>query len=234
MQIEQGEPTEPESSSYELNLGDWRPFGGSAGGSPERGLLTTAHQERYEARVEAQRDRLFATAATQTAKRLEVLGWERVVLVSERQMSTRFRDLLPREIRERVVAEADLNLVREEPGVVADAIEPLIEDGWLKRTTALLALAHERAQAGGTATIGAQETLGALAAGRVDHLVLDPDHDFSDALGMIPTSIGGSGDMLGERAVEAAICTSAQVTALSSAASEALRAAGGMAALLRY
>jgi hypothetical protein len=96
------------------------------------------------------------------------------------------------------------------------------------------ALAHQRALAGCAATIGAQETLGALAEGRVDHLVLDTDHDFSSAAAMIPPSIGGPSEMLGERAVEAAIGASAQVTACSMAVSETLRDAGGMAALLRY
>jgi peptide subunit release factor 1 (eRF1) len=211
-----------------------RPFGGSAGGSPARGLQTVSHQERYRARVEAQRDQLFETAVTETAKRLDSLGWERIVLVSERQVATRFREVLPTEISERVVAEADLNLFAEEPNAIADAIEPLIEDAWLKRTSAVIELAHERARAGGPATIGAQESLGALAEGRVDHLVLDPDHDFSSAAGMIPPSIGGPSDMLGERAVEAAIRSSARVTALTTAASEGLRDAGGMVALLRY
>jgi predicted hotdog family 3-hydroxylacyl-ACP dehydratase len=51
---------------------------------------------------------------------------------------------------------------------------------------------------------------------------------------MIPPSIGGPADMLGERAVETAISTAAQVTALPTTASETLRDAGGMVALLRY
>jgi hypothetical protein len=75
--IEQGEATEPENSSFGLSLGDWRPFGGSAGGSPARGLQITSHVEQYRARVEAQRDRLFETAAKETAIRLEALGWGR-------------------------------------------------------------------------------------------------------------------------------------------------------------
>ncbi|HEY3727419.1 MAG TPA: VLRF1 family aeRF1-type release factor [Solirubrobacteraceae bacterium] len=234
VQIEQAEATEPENSSYELTLGDWRPFGGTAGGSPARGLQAVSHQERYRARVEAQRDQLFEAAATQTAKRLDSLGWERIVLVSERQVATRFRESLPSEVSERVIAEADLNLVAGDPTAIADAVEPLIEDAWLNRTTALIELAHERARGGGAATIGAQETLGALAEGRVDHLVLDPDHDFSSAAGMIPPSIEGPSEMLGERAVEAAIGTSARVNALATTKSETLREAGGMVALLRY
>lgn len=234
LQIEQAEATEPENSSFELTLGDWRPFGGSAGGSAARGLLVTSHEERYQARVEAHRDRLFDTAATETAMRLEALGWERIVIVAERQVASRFREVLPAKIRERVLAEADLNLVGEEPMVIADAIEPLIEDAWHRRSQALAQLADDRARSGGAATLGPQETLGALAEGRVDHLLIDPDHDFSSAAGMIPPSIGGPADMLGERAVETAIGTSAQVTALATDASETLHAAGGMAALLRY
>jgi len=234
LQIEQAEPSEPTNSTYELSLGDWRPFGGSAGGSPGRGLQTVSHQERYEARVDAQRDQLFETAAAETAKRLRELGWERIVLVSERQVASRFRQALPAELGELVIAEADLNLHGEEPSVIADALEPLIADAWLTRTTALIGVAHDRARAGGAATLGAQETLGALAEGRVDHLILDPDYDFAQASTMIPPSIGGPADLLGERAVETAIATGAQVTALPTTASSILRASGGIVALLRY
>jgi hypothetical protein len=234
VQIEQAEATEPENASYELSLGDWRPFGGTAGGSPARGLLQTSHEERYRARVQAQRDQLYETAAMETAKRLDALGWERIVLVSERQIASRFRDALPAEIVERVVAETDLNLAGADPNAIADAIEPLIEAAWRERSAALIELAQRRTQTGGAATIGAQETFGALAEGRVDHLLIDPDHDFSAAAGMIPPSIRGPNDLLGERAVEAAIATSAQVTAFSTAASRPLQYAGGMAALLRY
>ena len=234
VQIEQAEASEPENSTYELSLGDWRPFGGTAGGSPARGAVTTSHREQYRARVEAQRDKLFETAVTETARRLDALGWERIVLVCERQVGSRFRDVLPAEISERIVAEADLNLVGEEPAAVADAVEQLIEDAWMRRAAALAELARQRVAAGGPATIGAQETLGALAEGRVAHLVLDPDHDFSAASGMLPRSIPGPPELLGERAVEAAIGTSAQVTVLPAGSSAALQDSGGMAALLRY
>lgn len=232
--IEQAEATEPENSSFALSLGDWRPFGGSAGGSPARGTQVTSHEEQYQARVEAQRDRLFATAAVETGMRLEALGWERIVLLAEGQVASRFREALPPNVRERLIAEADLNLVGEEPTVIADTVEPLIEVAWRRRTRALAALAHERASGGGAATLGPQETLGALAEGRVDHLLIDPDHDFSAAAGMIPPSIGGPAEMLGERAVEWAIATAARVTVLAGDTSATLRDAGGIAALLRY
>jgi hypothetical protein len=234
VQVEQAEATEPENSSYELQLGDWRSFGGTAGGSPERGLQPVSHREHFKARVEAQRDQLFETAASETAKRLDALGWERIMLVSERQVAARFREALPVAVSERVIAEADLNLLGEEPTVIADAIEPQIEQAWHERTTSLIALVLDRARAGGSATIGAEETFGALAEGRVDHLILDPDHDFSAVADLIPRSISGPVELLGERAIEAAIGTSAQVTVVRTPAPETLHDAGGMAALLRY
>jgi stalled ribosome rescue protein Dom34 len=234
VQIEQAEASEPPDSTYELSLGDWRPFGGSAGGSPARGLQSTAHEERYRARVEAQRDQLFETAARQTGKRLEALGWERIVLVSETQVVSRFREALPPEVAERVIAESDSNLAGEEPAAIADAIEPLIEEAWQTRSNALVELARDRARAGGPATIGAQETFGALTEGRVEHLILDPDRDLSTTGSIVPPLIEGRSELLGERAVEAAIATSAQVTAVSAVTSPVLAELGGIAALLRY
>ena len=234
LEIEQGEVAEPEDSTFELSLGDWRPFGGSAGGGPGRGLLTTAHEERYRARVEAQRDRLFETAATQTALRVDALGWERIVLLAEEQVASRFRAFLPPTVRDRVVADAHLNLIGMEPSVIAEAAEPLIEAAWQRRTDASVALACERAAGGGPATLGPEETLGVIAEGRVDHLFIDPDHDFSAAAAVVASALPGPRDLVGERAVEATIATSARVTSMSTDASPALRQANGMAALLRY
>lgn len=134
------------------------------------------------------------------------------------------------QIGERLIAEAELNLVGDELATIVDAVQPLIERAWRRRTEALIQLAHERALGGGTATLGAEETLAALAEGRVEHLILDPDHDFPAAR----NSIDGPRDMRAERAVEAAIATSAQVTSFPSGASTELRDAGGVVALLRY
>lgn len=234
LQIEQAEATEPENSIFELTLGDWTRFAGSAGGSKARERQIITQKERYEARVDAQRQHLFETAVEQTTKRLHDLGWERIVLVCETQVASRFRELLPVELRERVIGESDLDLVGEESSAIAEALEPLLAAAWLKRSTDLVELARERAQADGLATLGTQDTLRALAERRVEHLVLDPACDFSAAAGMAYPAIDGPADTIGERAVEEAFASGAQVTALASAASQSLRDAGGIVALLRY
>lgn len=234
LHLEQGEASEPDDSTFEIELGDWRPFGGSAGGSAERGLRTTSHEERLESRIEAQRDQLFETAAEAAGKRLEQLGWERIVLVSETQVATRFRAALPAKVRDHIVAETDRNLAGADPAVIADTVEPLIDQAWRARTSALVELARERAQAGGAASLGAQETFGSLAEGRVGHLLLDPAFDFSSCAGMLPAAFDGPAELLGERAVEAAVATGAEVTSLAVADSPGLAEAGGAVALLRY
>lgn len=118
-------------------------------------------------------------------------------------------------VSERVIAESDLNLVGEEPSAIAEALEPLIDDAWLTRARALADLARERTQAGGAGAVGALETLTSLAEGRVEHLILDPSADFRAVAEMVPEAISGPGELLGERAVEVAVATGAQVTALS-------------------
>jgi hypothetical protein len=51
---------------------------------------------------------------------------------------------------------------------------------------------------------------------------------------MINPEIDGAAGLIGERAVEAAVATGAQVTALPGDDSTSLRDAGGIVALLRY
>ncbi len=234
LQIEQSEATEPENSIFELELGDWRKFGGTAGGSAARGRQVISQRERYEARVDAQRHHLFEAAVSATAAHLQQLGWERIVLVCEREIATQFRQTLPSDLSERVIAEADLNILTEEPPAIADALEPLIEGAWTERTKGLVEAARERTNAGGAATLGAQETFAALAEGRVEHLLLDPEHDFSAIAGMIRPAIDCPPEMIAERAVEQAVATGSRVTVVSDENSSVLADAGGIAALLRY
>jgi hypothetical protein len=234
MDIEQGEAAEPANSVFELELGDWRPYGGSAGGSSARGAQTTSHEERFETRVDEHRDKLYSQAAAATAKRLEQLGWQRIVIASEGQVHAQFIDALPPILAQRVIATPDLNLAHMEPHEVAEVLEPLIEEAWERSASKLAGEIHDHALAGGPGSLGVDETLAALGEGRVEHLVLDPEIDFAAALTTVPDAIGGPAELLGERAVEKALATSAQVTTHPVNSSDALRESGGMMALLRY
>jgi Bacterial archaeo-eukaryotic release factor family 10 len=232
--LEQGEASEPDDPAFELELGDWRPYGGTAGGSPSRGLRTTAHQERYDARVDEQRDRLYARAGEATAGRLEALGWERVALLAERGVASAFGAALPAAIVDRLVVDAEANVDRDDPATIADTVEPWLEDAWRESVVDLADRARTHALAGGPGAIGAKETLWALDEGRVEHLILDPDADFTEVAAMTPPGIAGPPELLGERAVEAAVATGAEVSTVPVATAPALEESGGMVALLRY
>jgi hypothetical protein len=221
--IEQGEATEPDESTFEISTGDWRRFGGTAGGSPRRGLHTTAHQERYEARVDKQRKRLFTEAGAAAARRLDELGWERVILVAEDQAAAEFTDELPTAFAARVAARVVANLGGQEAHAIADACEPVIEELWLTEVTGKADLAYERARAGAAAALGVADTTAALEAGSVDRLLVDPAFDVGDA-----------GRLFAERSIETAVATGARVSCLPPGAAEGLAEAGGIAALLRY
>jgi len=235
LNIEQGEVTEPDASEYEIALGDWRRYGGSAGGSPERGARTTGHRERLEARVGEQRARLFDAAARATAGRLDDLGWERVALVGQHQVAGEFREAAPGALTDRIVSVLDANLGGEDASVVAETLEPHLDAQWRARAAALAQDAAERAAAGGAAALGPDETLATLVAGRASHLVLDPAADLSAAASdQVVEALGGPASLLAERAVEAAVASDAEVTALAAEDSPALAQAGGMLALLRW
>jgi len=235
LQIEQGEVTEPERSGYEIELGDWREYGGTAGGSPERGALGTSQIEAFEARVEKQRARLFDAAAQATARRLDELGWERVALVGQHQVAGPFRAAAPVALAERIVTEIDANLGGEDASEVAETLEPHLDSLWRERAGSLAREAAERAAAGGAAALGPDETLATLVEGRASHLVLDPEADLSAATSEpLLEALGGPPELLAERAVEAAVGSDAQVTALAAEESPELERAGGMLALLRW
>ena len=232
--LQNGQIDEPEDSTYELSLGDWRPYEAYASPNPARGQQSVSHQEHYEARVSEHRDQLFETAATATATRIAELGWDRIMIAAEGQFASRFREALPEAVRTRVVATLDHNVGHDDLPAIAAILEPLLADAWLARTQQIVVTAHQRAHAGGAAALGPEETLGALAEGRVAHLVLDPDHDVSSVAEWIPASLGGPPELLGERAVEAAIAAAGDVSALPTSDSKELLDADGMVALLRY
>lgn len=234
LQFADGNIDEPDDSTYELSLGDWRPYESYASANPARGQQTVSHREQYKARVSEHRGQLFETAAAATASRVEGLGWERIVIAAEGQFASRFEEALPEALRTRVVASIDHNVGHDDLPAIAAIVEPLLADAWLERTRRIVAVAHERASAGGAAALGPQETLGTLGEGRVEHLVLDPDYDFSPVADSIPASIGRPPALIGERAVEATIAAGGHVSVLAVSDCEQLLNAGGMVALLRY
>jgi protein required for attachment to host cells len=219
---------------FDLDGDGWKPYRGPSSATPGRGRSGTTHVEQVEARMEEHRDRFFAEAARATAQRLEELGWDRVVVAAERPMAGRFRHALPDAVAARVVAELPLNAVDAHESVIAERLEPVIEDVHRRDAQAAAeALAADRPHA----AVGPAAVLAALAQRQVEPLVLDPYHRPAPApLPAVAEAVlaGGGMQRLPERAVEAAIAADARVTMLEADACPALQAADGMLAGLRW
>lgn len=228
---------EPADSVYELRLGDWREYAAYAAANPARGQQTATNVEAYEDRVDVWRARLYRDSAVAVAQRLPELGLGRVVVAGEAHLAQELVEELPPPVARKVAAVVDSNLLGEEPPVVAEHLEEALEEAWRCEGENLLDDALEAAAAGGRATVGLDETFGALVARRVEHLVLDPAHPFDSAtLGPATHEAAGAptDGMLGERAVELAVSSAVEVTVLDAGHTATLASVGGMVATLRY
>lgn len=233
LHLEHGKISEPENSTYEVELGGWRTFGASADPNRARSQQRVSPGDQQELQLADQREKMFQTAAAAVSSRLDELGWERIILLAEAKRARRFIDRLPAAAQARIAATLDLNVGYQQPHQIATTLEPLLDELWRKDALAALDTAFDRAGAGGAGAVGPDDTLLALAEGRVARLIIDPDYLFPLET-VIPELVGGPVELLGERAVCAAIRTGAQVTALAIADSERLELASGMAAILRY
>jgi hypothetical protein len=132
---------------------------------------------------------------------------------------------------ERVRACGQLNLVSAPVAELETHVGAVITDLNRRRELELAQRIKAEAAGGSRAAAGAEETLQALAEGRVEHLLFDARAPLSVEL---PEGIERDGLTPGERMVELALATSARVTPAEGEAADALAEGGGVAALLRY
>lgn len=235
LEWEQGRISEPEDSSWEMSLGDWRDYRGPAGSDPGRGQHTATHSEHFEARVENRQRRFLDGVAGSLARRFDAGGLDRVVVAGEVRMARAFADRLEASGGDRVVEVLDANVDDSVPADLAALVEPVLEDHWRREASAAATAITETARAGGAAVLGAADTLAGLVQGRVERLLLDPDREYS-LNGLGPEARHALDDRdarLAEVAVELAIASGAQVTAVDPSW-PGVTEAGGMLARLRY
>ncbi len=233
---DQGLVEEPDSSTYDLSLGDWRRYEAYAAANPARAQQTATHEASFDRRLEEWRRRFLATTAQETGRRVAALGWKRIVIAGEGELAAAFAAALPGRVGSAVVAETDLNLVDRRASEVAEQLEPHLEALKRREGRRLAQVAVQRAQAGDLAVLGADETLSALGEDRVEHLIIDPARLSPGSLGPQARAVlqDAPAELLIERAVERALLAGARVTSLLGDDSSPLAPSGGLAALLRY
>jgi hypothetical protein len=157
-------------------------------------------------------------------------------LAGDRRVIDRFADQLPDPVRERVIGVEDANLLWEEPAAVADRLGNALDQAWRRGAQALVERAIQAASQGGAGALGWVEVLESLVQHRVEHLVFavsaPPDTDSLPPL--ISQALDDpSAGMLIERAIEHAVASGADVTAVSHDIEELVQV-GGVVATLRY
>jgi hypothetical protein len=229
-----GRVAEPAQSLYEIERGEWRDYDAYVGhpGQSPAGM----HVAEFDQRVDEWRQRFLRTTAQAVAHQVTDLGWHRILLAGDRRVTDAFIEQLPEPVSRQVIAVVEANLLGEEHGAVADRLEGTLGEARLDEARALVEQAIGDSFAGRAAAIGWPEVMDGLVHHRVRQLIVgaddDPDPgllgpDTQEALGW------PSGQMLVERAVEQAVISGAEVTALPADTPELVRA-GGTAAMLRY
>ncbi len=226
-----------EASTYDLELGDWRDYRGTARPSGARGNQSVSNVSAYEDRVEEWRARFVKAASKAVAETARDLEFDRLVIAAEGDLCREFTEALPNGTKEMVQAEVATNLIDMSAADVADHLDPHLRDAWRTQVNEIGNQALARIRAADRGAGGPDEVLLALTEGRVEHLVIDPyldakDETLSDGARQAIEDAGEA--TLQEALVELAIRTDARVSSASVDEVPALAEGGGTLALLRY
>jgi hypothetical protein len=229
---------EPETS-------DWREMKGAAGANPGLAQHAASQRERFERRLDENRDRLIEGAAGELERLRTRRGWDRLVLAGDPRLTQALRDEL--HVEHVDVSAVDRTLNGLSAAEIADALGPALEQANARREAALVGRAKDAALSGNAGALGLADVLAALEDGRVEHLLFDPSRPYPGARtpdgrlvpeGIVPPGVDAA-ELEAEPAltghlVERALATDARVTPLSAAGVQSLAGHEGVAALLRW
>ena len=229
-----GRVEQPEQSLYELEPGQWRDYDAYVGhpGRTSAGM----HVATFEQRIDEWRQRFLAEAAIAIGEQVREFGWHHLLLAGDKQLIDGFADQLPDPVRERVIDVVNANVLWEEPAAVADRFESVLDEAWRRDAHKIVDGAIEGAFEGGRGALGWAEVLDCLVQHRVEHLVFvaDATPNPENLPPHVRNALGEpSADMVVERAVEHAVGSGADVTAVSDDFGRLL-SVGGVVATLRY
>ena len=215
---------------------------GQIGGGPP-GQFHTPTREQRAAR-ERQRMRQFLDQVAGAAAELAAdRNWERILVSGGERWTEPAISRFPHPWRDRILADSRV-LNGLDDAALARAVTDRVHQQHNERERELVEQVRAAGRSGAGA-LGLSEVAAALNAGRVAHLVYDPEVRYAGTVGTDGALY--SGDELGpdgkpgtpeprltERLVERALRTGARVSPVEGAAQDGLRDAAGVAALLRW
>lgn len=202
---------------------------------PGSGTWTSASgRDQFDQRLDANRQRFLHEIGARVGEQHSKRKWRHILAFGN--------DEHPRELADGMSAGADrLHVVRHDliSAPEAQVAERVAEEVTGINTSSALAAVNDIEEAVGAepgAALGPQETLQALAEGRAHHLVFDADRDYDGPPleAQLTYDDGTDGLPVGERLVELAVSTKAEITPVHEEPAAKLEAHDGVAALLRY
>jgi hypothetical protein len=215
----------------ELFSGDWRERKARRSRSAAGPAVSAAGRDQHDQRLEANRARFAHQTGKLAGAEASRRGWRELLTFGDERYAHRFAEGYARRTELRHVDSSDL--ISEPTHRIEERVELLLPGLNRERDLALIEAIKDAAFKGARSALGVQETLQALAEGRVEHLVLDPDRDYEAIVDEEPAP--GSIELpLVERMIELAVSSGAVITVASPGSARALDPQGGVAALLRY
>ncbi|MFI6601723.1 VLRF1 family aeRF1-type release factor [Nonomuraea sp. NPDC050536] len=225
-------------SSFKRDNEDWRSM--RSPGSPGGSQVAAFQVDKFQRRIDENMHRYLYAQAAEIAGRGESLGWTDVLLVGD----ARLTETMAVALRPLEVVQVDSIIDNLAAAEVVRHVADELAEARTRRDLALVSRAKDAALSGGRGVLGLNQTLALLNEGRVERLLLDESGQWRGDSGpdgyLYAAEEAPDGvevvevPDLGERMIERALESSAEVTILAGEAATELADYGAVAALLRW
>ncbi|GHH64696.1 hypothetical protein GCM10017673_07760 [Streptosporangium violaceochromogenes] len=225
---------------FEIVSEDGKQTRGSA--APEAARQAVTYRDKFERRVEENLTRHLRAAGPRIAEEAGSRGWQTVVLLGDVQLT----EVVAQAVGGDVI-QVDAVVDSLPPAKLAEYVGPQLLAARARHGVRLVNRVKDAALSGGQGALGLEETLGALNESRVAQLLLDESREWSGARtpdGRLhppeaveraePSGPAVRESVMGERMIERALDTDAEVIVLDGEAAEILAEFGGVGAVLRW
>jgi hypothetical protein len=241
-----GEAEEVEWLGFDEETAGWREMKGPAAANPALAQQTAPQRDRYERRVDDRRRRRLASAGARLGVLAAKRGWDRVLLAGDARLIQSLWETASgtHELEPILIDRGLEGLPADE---LAAEVAPELDAANRRRERLLAGRVLDGALGSGLGALGLSEVLGALAEGRVGHLLIELGREYPGAsasdVRLVPDGEAAPGFSTSEldhepdltaRMIARALETGARVTPVDGAAAALLAPAGGVAALLRW
>ncbi len=202
---------------------------------PGRGTRTSASgRDQYGQRLDANRHRFLREVGSLVAEQGSKRAWRHLIAFGVEGFPDEFAEGLAGQASNLHVVRHDL--VSSKEAQIAERVDAEIQKINANRAGELVDQVDEAVGGEPGAALGPQESLEALSQGRVRHLIFDANRDYEGRPLEADLAYDDERDgvAVGERLVELAVATDAEVTPLFDESAARLAPHDGVAALLRY